>query len=208
VSAGGEEVDRDVEIVRRETVYRGFFDLDVLQLRHRRFDGGMSAPLRRELFKIDDAVCVLPYDPERDAVVLIEQFRVGALDHPRGPWLLECVAGLMDEGETAEGTARREIVEETGLRPRRIEKIGTYAATPGAVTEHVTCFVAQVDAREAGGVHGLASEHEDIKTHLVDAGEAFGWIDEGRITAVNALVPLRWLQVHRHDLRRRWQSAA
>ena len=195
----------DVEIIERRSAYRGFFGLDVMRLRHRRFDGRWSRELVRELFDIREAVCVLPYDPTTDRVVLIEQFRVGALNHETGPWLLECVAGLRDPGEAPIETAKREVVEETGLEPGRIEAIGTYVASPGAVSERATMYVAEVDSTGAGGVHGLDHEGEDIRTHVVDADEAFRLIDEGRIVAANALLPLRWLEGRRDGLRERWR---
>ncbi len=200
--------DPDVQLVERRLVYSGFFDFEVLALRHRRHDGGMSGVVTREVLHIPNAAAVLPYDPRRDRVVLIEQFRAGTMGHAEGPWLLETVAGLMEPGEAPETTARREIVEEAGLEALRLERVGLYIASPGAVTEHTTVFVAEVDSRTAGGVHGLASETEDIKSHVVDLSEALDWLESGRIVAANAVVALRWMQVHGAALRQRWLAAA
>jgi len=98
----------DVQILRREQCFSGFYRLERLHLRHRQFSGAMGAELSRELFVRHDAVCVLPYDPQRDQVVLIEQFRVGALGKVENPWLIELVAGLIDKDESPErgGPAR------------------------------------------------------------------------------------------------------
>jgi ADP-ribose pyrophosphatase len=193
-----------VEVVERRLAHSGFFDFEILKLRHRRFDGRMSEVVSRELLHIPNAAAVLPYDPRVDRVVLIEQFRSGTLDHPEGPWLLETVAGLMEPGEAPEETARREIVEEAGLEAGRLEQVGVYIASPGAVTERTTVFVAEVDSAKAGGVHGLASETEDIKSHVVPLATAFEWLESGRVTAANAVVALRWLQVHGAALKSRW----
>lgn len=194
----------DVVVLGRELAYRGFFDFEVVRLRHRRFDGQMSPVIKREVLNIPEAAAVLPYDPVADRVVLIEQFRTGTLRHPEGPWLIEVAAGLVAPGESAAQTARREILEETGITPLRLEPIGVYIASPGAVTERSTVFIAEVDASRAGGVHGLAGEDEDIKSHVVDLATAFAWLESGRIVAANAVIPLRWLQVHHAALRARW----
>ena len=196
-----------VEIISTDRPHDGFFKVDVFKLRHRRFDGSWTESLEREVFHIPHAVSVLLYDPILDQVALIEQFRVGALDHPGGPWLIECVAGLIEPGEDPMVTAMREVTEETGLTAKRIEQIGTYAPSPGSVSEYTTMFIAEVDSGKAGGVHGLHHEGEDIRTHVVAPTTAFGWVDQGRISAVNALLSLRWLQLNRTDLRHRWQAS-
>ena len=110
---------RDVEIVDRELCYQGFFRLERVRLRHSLHRGGMSPVLVRETLEKGDVVAVLPYDPVADTVVMIEQFRVGAIGAPRGAWLLEIVAGLMEPGEQPDDVARREATEEAGLALRR-----------------------------------------------------------------------------------------
>ncbi len=193
-----------VRVVERRLAYRGFFDFEVVDLQHRRFDGKMTDVISREVLHIPNAAAVLPYDPVTDELLLIEQFRAGTLHHGEGPWLLETVAGLLEPGEEPAATARREIVEEAGVEALRLETIGVYIASPGAVTERTTVFIAEIDSRQAGGVHGLATESEDIKSHVIDRATAFAWLEDGRIVAANAVVALRWLQVHGQDLRRRW----
>lgn len=130
---------QDVQILRREPGFRGFYQVDVLTLRHRLFAGGWGPELRRELFVRRDAVCVLPYDPWEDAVVLVEQMRVGALDKRASPWMLELVAGLFDEGESAEEVARREAQEEAGLELRELIPITRYFPSPGAAMSMCIC---------------------------------------------------------------------
>ncbi len=195
---------RHFEILERRRRHDGFFKLDLLRLRHERFDGGWSVPLRRELFLQREAVAALPYDPRRDRVVLIEQFRAGAIEAPEGPWLVEAVAGLREPGEDPEEVARREVAEETGLAVGRLERAGAYRSSPGATNELVHVYLAEVEAPAEGGIHGLAGEHEDIRSMVVTADEAFAWLETGRVTAATAVVPLLWLRVHRPRLRRLW----
>ena len=193
-----------VRVVERRLAYRGFFDFEVVKLQHRRFDGRMTDVVSREVLHIPNAAAVLPYDPVTDELVLIEQFRAGTLHQGEGPWLLETVAGLLEPGEDPSAAARREIVEEAGVEARRLETIGVYIASPGAVTERTTVFIAEIDSQKAGGVHGLAAETEDIKSHVIDRTTVLAWLEDGRIVAANAVVALRWLQVHGPALRRRW----
>lgn len=121
----------DVEIIARETLYSGFFSLDLYRFRHRLFNGEMSGEVKREIFERGHAAVLLPFDPVRDEVVLIEQIRIAAFDTSESPWLLEMVAGMIEEGETIEEVARREAVEEAGLIVGRTKKILSYLASPG-----------------------------------------------------------------------------
>jgi ADP-ribose pyrophosphatase len=208
MSQGEEGKSRRVEILERERLHDGFFKLDRLKLRHERFDGGWTPPLHRELFIQRSAVVALPYDPLQDRVVLVEQFRTGCLEHPGEPWLIEAPAGLIDTEETPEQVARREVREETGLEVGRIVPACVYHSTPGGTSERVHTFVAEVEAPAAGGVFGLPQEHEDIRTLVLTAEEAFAWVESGRIIAANGLIPLLWLRLHRDRLRAEWRRAA
>lgn len=129
----------DIDIIERENCFRGFYRLDRIKLRHRQFAGNMGPQLTRELFVRHDAVCVLPYDPQRDEVVLIEQFRVGAMDKSSNPWLLELVAGLIDKDEEPEEVARREAIEEADLPLTSLWPITQYYPRPAARTSACIC---------------------------------------------------------------------
>lgn len=193
-----------MEILARERLHDGFYRLDRLRLRHERFDGAWTPPLVRELLVQRAAVAVLPFDPTRELVVLVEQFRAGCLDLPGEPWLLEAVAGLTDGDETAEAVARRELREETGLEAGRLIHACDYHSSPGGTSERVRVFVAEVVAPAAGGIFGLPHEHEDIRTHVVPLATALGWVDDGRIVAASGLVPLLWLRAHLDRVRAAW----
>ena len=196
--------DDDVEVVEREACFRGFYQLDRLHLRHRLFAGGMGKLINRELFVRHDAVCVLPYDPQRDCVVLIEQFRVGALDKSVNPWLIELVAGLIDKDEQPEEVARREAVEEAGLELAELWPRTQYYPSPGGSDERVHLYVGRCDSLGAGGVHGLEEEGEDIRVLVWSLDEALAALDDGRIDNAASIIALQWLALNRDKVRERW----
>lgn len=193
----------EVEAGPRVPSHSGFFALDLWHLRHRRFDGAMSPSLVREVFVGGDAVTVLPYDPVRDRVLLIEQVRMGPLG--RGdplPWQLEAIAGRIDPGETPEEAARREAVEEAGLHLGALEKVAEYYPTPGAVTEYLYSFLALCDLPDGvASVFGAAEEAEDIKGHLVSFDRLVEVMAAGEIGNAPLLLTVLWLQRERERLR-------
>ncbi len=193
----------DYRLETEETLYQGFFRMLRLTLQHRTFAGG-EISIRRELFYRDDAVCVLLYDPALDRVVLIEQFRVGALEHPDGPWMLELVAGIVEAGETPEQVAQREAVEEAGAALGPLEHIIRYVPSSGATREYIDLYCARVDSRPLGGDFGLAHEGEDIRVHLLDAADAFALVSNGKIYNSPAIIALQWLQLNQTRLRQQW----
>lgn len=195
----------DFEIERREECFKGFYRVDRLYLRHRLFSGEMGRRLDRELFVRHDAVCVLPYDPKRDKVVLVEQFRVGAIDKSENPWLLEPIAGLIDKShEVPEEVAHREAQEEAGLALQSLWPISTYFPSPGGSDELVHLFLARVDSDEAGGVHGLPEEGEDIRVHVMPFEDALDAVKNGKINNAAAMIALQWLALNRAEVRGLW----
>lgn len=210
-----EMTETDVEVESRETVYSGYFRVDRYRLRHRLFAGGRSAPMGREVFERGHAVAVLPYDPEADKIVLIEQFRVGAFvalgsePHLAGafrPWLLEVVAGIIDDGESPETVARRETMEEAGCEMDELEPVCRFLLSPGVTSESITLYCGRVQADRVGGIHGLDTEHEDIRVLAVPIDEAFRWLNEGRFANATALVAMQWFRLNYEAVRRRWRN--
>tara|TARA_R110000868_G_scaffold16229_1_gene73241 strand:+ start:2407 stop:3009 length:603 start_codon:yes stop_codon:yes gene_type:complete len=194
----------DVQVIEREACFSGFYKLDRLSLRHRQFAGDMGPTLTRELFVRHDAVCVLPYDPQRDCVVLIEQFRIGALDKSANPWLLELVAGLIDKDEVPEEVARREALEEANLALTSLWPITQYYPSPGGSDERVHLFVGRCDSEGAGGVYGLAEEGEDIRVHVWPLEDALDALKDGRIDNAASIIALQWLALNRTEVRGLW----
>lgn len=195
------------EILDHRTLYRRYFRLDEYRIRHERFDGGENEVVR-EIFERGNAVVVMPYDPDRDEVVLIEQFRPGAVYLDGGPWLIELIAGIIEQGEEPEAVARREAEEEAGCRLGELVHTHRYLVSPGGTTERVDIYAARTNTGGLGGVHGLDEEHEDIKVHVVKRREALEWLEQGRIQNAAALIGLQWLAVHGEALRENWLNRA
>ncbi|MFT4674853.1 MAG: ADP-ribose pyrophosphatase [Reinekea sp.] len=185
-----------------DPLYRGFYQMDQMTVTHQRFDGG-SQTISRELMDRHDAVCVLLVDVGRRAVVLIEQFRVGALQDPN-PWQIELVAGLIDKDEEPEAVARREAVEEAGVDIGRVLSISRYWPSSGGSNERIHLFVGEVDSQQASGIHGLAEEGEDIRVLSVPFDDAFGWVRDNVISNAAAIIALQWLQLNETSLSKRW----
>ncbi len=195
----------DVEILGSERGFTRHLAVDVVRYRNRRFDGGWSGERVFDIVRRGGAVAVVLYDPDRDSVVLIEQFRVAPLFAGRSPWQVEVVAGLIDEGETPAEVARRETGEETGLDlTGALLPIQCMLPATGSYDEAVWLFCGRVDARRASGVHGLAEEHEDIRVIVKTIPELEAMLDAGQIESAHALVSLYWLLRHRDRLRREW----
>ena len=196
----------DVEIIARESLYRGFFSLERYRFRHRLFDGSMSGEVVREVFERGHAAVLLPYDPKRDEVVLVEQIRIPAYDSSETPWLLEMVAGMIEPGESVEDVARREAQEEAGIHVQRCKPVLSYLASPGGTSERLSIMVGEIDAAKASGIHGLPEEHEDIRVHVVSREQAYRWVEEGVIDNAASGIALQWLALHHESLRREWNS--
>lgn len=191
----------DWEIVSNEPVYQGFFELRRLELKHRCFEGGWTPVLSRELFERGQAVAVLLYDPALDSVVLCEQFRVGAIHEPNGPWLIELVAGVLDvAGEAVTDAAERECQEEAGCSVSKLYPVCRYLVSPGACTEVVHLYIGIVDASTVAGVHGVADEHEDIRVFTCAREQAISMVNSGRINNGSTIIALQWLQLNYRTL--------
>ncbi len=194
----------DVEILERDTVYDGHARVDRIRLRHRLHDDGWSRAITRELVERGHAAAVLPFDPVRDEVVLIRQFRIGALAAGRDPWPVEIVAGIIEDGETAEQVARRETQEETGCAISQLVAVCDCLVSPGIISECVAVFCARTDSSNAGGVHGLAHEDEDIEAFAMPLAEALAAMKSGAIADGKTIIALQWLALNRDDLRLKW----
>ena len=190
-------------ILDKSLVHDGFFKLFRIRLRHDKFDGSETPEIIRELIDKGHAVGVLPYDPVRDELVLIEQFRIGACDgaNPSAAWLTEVIAGYKEPGETAENVAAREALEEANCELRDIQLIHQYYSSSGGSNEQIHVFFALTDTEDLGGVHGLDEEHEDIKVHVVSSTQALEWLDIGKIDSAMPIIALQWFRMNRERIR-------
>ena len=194
-----------VRLHNRETLYSGFLEVDQYEVSHELFDGGWSKVLEREVMHRKEIAALLPFDPERQEVVLIEQFRVGAWagDWPH-PWLLECIAGVMEAGESAGEVAVREAEEEAGCQVLELELIGRFFTTPGGSSELVNLFCGRIDATGLGGIHGLADEGENIKASVWSLPDVLALVEDGRVCNAKTLVALQWLALNHPRLTSNW----
>jgi ADP-ribose pyrophosphatase len=196
---------QDVKILDSTIAYQGHFTLRRLTLQHRCFGGGWSEPLVRELFERGDAVGVLPYNPVDDSVVLIEQFRPGAIRGDDSPWMLELIAGVVEPGEEDEDVVHREAMEEAGCEVSELVPVATLLPSAGACSEQVRLFCGRLSSAAIGGVRGLQDEGEDILVHSVSRADALDMLARDRIPNGHTLIALQWLQIHGEALRERWR---
>jgi len=195
---------QDVRVLEEKTVWSGHFSVRKLTLQYRRFAGGWSEPQVREVFERGDAVGVLPYDPQTDSLVMIEQFRPCALRGDNSPWMLELIAGVVEPGESDTEVVRREAMEEAGCELSELLPIATVIPSAGACSEQVRLFCGRVGSASIGGIHGLQEEGEDILVHSVSREDALRLLADDRIPNGHTLIALQWLHIHGESLRERW----
>ncbi|MCC5968413.1 MAG: NUDIX domain-containing protein [Pararhodobacter sp.] len=193
----------DVAVDGYAVPYAHFFGVEEGDLRFRRFDESMSETVKRAAFIMSDAVTVLPYDPRRDCVMVVEQFRFGPMARgDRNPWSLEPIAGRIDPHETPEAAVRRETLEETGLELGALHPIGAHYPSPGAVTEYLYSYIGLAELTPAKeGVSGLESEAEDIRAHVIPFPRLMALVDSGEVQNGPLLLSAYWLARHRDRLR-------
>jgi len=192
------------QVIDHEIVFQSYFRMERYTLQHELYAGGQTQSFQRELFERGSAVAVLPYDPLADKVVLIEQFRVGALGTMDPPWMKEIVAGIIEPGETEQDVARRESVEEAGCELKQLEPICRYYVSPGGTSEQCHLYCGLIDSNGVGGIHGLDHEFEDILVEAVSVDQATAWLEDGTINSAASIIALQWLLLHRDRLRDQW----
>ncbi|QLB13330.1 ADP-ribose pyrophosphatase [Bisgaardia hudsonensis] len=197
---------KDIEVLKEETLYEGFFQLKKVHFKHKLFAGGMSEVVTRELLVKGAASAVIAYDPQKDTVVLVEQVRIGAYDPKllKSPWLLELIAGMVEEGENPEEVALRESEEEAGVTVTDLQHALSVWDSPGGVIERIHLFAGKVDTDQATGLHGLADENEDIRVQVVSREQAYQWVCDGTIDNGIAVMGLQWLELNYKKLQQQW----
>jgi ADP-ribose pyrophosphatase len=199
-------MSKQFEILDKEILYNGFFRMEKYRLKHTLYAGGWSAEISRELFVRGSCVAVLLYDPHTDQVVLIEQFRAGAIIQPDRAWLVEIVAGAIEEGETAVEVAYRESIEEAGCEIQELMVINEFYTTPGGASERITLFCGKIDSTQVGGIHGLDHEDEDILVRAVDFKDAYVMLENNEIESAIPIIALQWLALNKDKLQKQWLS--
>jgi ADP-ribose pyrophosphatase len=191
--------------------YHGFFKINEYTLQHQQFSGQLTQIFNREIFERGDAVVVMPYDIARDKVLLIEQFRAGALNNTESPWLLEFIAGMFGVNESPEEVAIREAKEEANLNLsyQDLEPIITFYPSPGGTSEKLHLYLAKFDSSSvcSGEVYGLPEENEDILLHLVSRTEAVNLLAQGKITNAATIIGLQWLAINHSAITERESKA-
>ena len=193
------------EIVRQEVAFKGYFSVVRYFFRHGLAQGGTSSTISREVFERGQAAAVLPYDPARDEVALIRQFRAGAYVAGHHPFCWETVAGIIEAGETAEDLVRRESIEEAGLSVGELLPVQKLMLTPGACSESCAMFLGRADTTKAGGIFGLESEGENILVKVFSFAEAYAMVDRQEVDNAVTVILLQWLALHRDEVRKRWR---
>ena len=199
-------MSKQFTLINKETPFNGFFRVHKYTLSHSLYRGGWSETIGREVFERGSCIAVLLYDPNSDEVILIEQFRAGAINspEPEKAWLIEIVAGAIEEGETAEAVAYRESLEEAGCTIEELMVINEFYTSPGGTSERITLFCGKVDSRHVGGVHGLAHENEDILVKAVPFHEAYAMLQDNTIESAIPIIALQWLALNKTALREQW----
>jgi ADP-ribose pyrophosphatase len=201
-------MNRGIDVRERCICHAGFLTLARYRLRHRLYGGGWSEVVTRERIEHLNAAGVLLYDPCRDQVVMVEQFRIGALECGPGAWVVEPPGGVVGEGCDPATVAVREAREETGCIATDLEPIASFHVSPGVAAERIHLFCGRTDAAQAGGIHGVASEGEDIRVLVLDASQAMAGIQTGRMGTMTAIITLQWLELNRRRLRAAWCPGA
>jgi ADP-ribose pyrophosphatase len=193
----------DWKIHKKKLAYDGHFKLTKYELSHEKYDGESTQALQRELVGRNDAVAMVAYDPITDEIVLVEQFRVGAMGEEQ-PWLIEIVAGLIDEGESPEQVSIRESQEEIGCTPSELIKIAGFYTSPGGNSEWIHLYIGKISVDELAESGGLDEEGEDIKIIVVPASDVPYMLSTGEVRSAIAIIGLQWFVMNRENIRQEW----
>jgi len=192
------------KVLSSKIIYDDYYKLIHQELQYDRFDGTQSNIIERDVIQRRDYIAILLFDPDRDEVILIEQFRPG-ISSKAYPWLIEIVAGTIDnKTDHPDDVALRESKEESGVECQRLEKITELFVTPGVSDEYMYLYIGKVDTTNAGGLYGLKEENEDIRAFVVSVNKALEMLAQGEIKSLPAYISLQWLKSNKDYLRKKW----
>ena len=184
-----------VDIMQTGLEYDGFIRIERADLAFEKFSGEMSGTVRRYRYHRGDVAAVMIYDVGRDRVLLIRQFRYAVHARTGDGWVMECVAGIQEKGESIQTVARREVLEETGLKLAEQELLAEYFPSPGGCSDKIHLFLGTLEDPERSlGVHGVAQEEEDIQACWVPLSQALEMARAGQIQDAKTLVGLHMLE--------------
>lgn len=196
----------NLEILDQQTIHQGHVQLVKYSLRHQLYSGQWSKTLIREVLVNRRAVGVILYDPQRDEVVLIEEFRAGAINSDDTPWLIGTVAGLVEPGESTEQVAKREAMEEANCPILELLPITEYWVRPSISAEKIFLYCGRIDATHVGGIFGIADEGEDIKVHVTPRATAYQAVVNGQINNAISIIAIQWLELNYAKVQQMWLS--
>jgi ADP-ribose pyrophosphatase len=195
----------EFKVSKCESLYKGFFQFNKYFISNQLFAGGWSDTYTREIFERGHAAAILLFDENRDQLVFVEQFRPGAMQSEQSPWLIELVAGMIEEGELPEEVVKRESIEESGSKVKRLVKMCEYLVSPGGTTERIWLYLGEIDSTKTASFAGLESENEDIKVHCISTQKAFDWLDSGKINNAMTIIAVQWLKLRLIQQTPLWQ---
>ena len=193
----------DWTIHQEKLEYGGHFKVTKYQITHEKYSGGDTPLLQRELVARNDAVAMVAFDPHADKIVLIEQFRIGALKEQQ-PWLIEIVAGLVEDNEMPEEVVVRECQEEIGCKPSELIKIAGFYTSPGGNSEWVDLYIGKVAVTEISKNGGLEHEGEDIKITVVPVTDVPYMLSTGEVRSAIAIIGLQWFMMNHENIKQQW----
>ncbi len=180
------------KIINKKNLYSGFFGLNKYEFIHEKHNGDWTNKIDREIFTGAHVSTLLPYDPLKEEIILIQQFRAGVLSRYDEDYLYEIVAGIIDEGENPEETARRECFEETGCKVKKIIPIQSYFPAPGSSESYYHLYLGEIDTFEGKRIRGLHSENEDILVKSFKVEVLRNMLREKQIINGLTLIALQW----------------
>jgi len=194
----------DVEILDESVLSEHFFTLKQYKVKHSSFLDGDCPPVVRERLEGKTAVSILLFDPREDAIVCVEQFRIGLMGVADRSWSIETVSGFCDVAhEKPQEVAAREVTEETGCDLQDLIEVGEFFVSPGSSTERITVFVGCVDSSKVSGIHGLAHEGEEIRPVVIPREAAVSQLFT-ELNSTSIIIALQWLQINLDELNQRW----
>ena len=180
------------KVTNKKNLYDGFFKMNEISLKYKKYDGSWSNEIKRELFGGAQVSAVLPFDPIKKKIVLIQQFRPGTISKNTNNYLNEIVAGIIDPGESPEIAAKRECLEETGYKIKKLTPIQGYFPAPGSSESFYHLFLGEVDSKNGKKIMGLDNENEDILVESFKINQVKKMMQEGKFINGLTLIAIQW----------------